>query len=94
MSQLNNYQYASLVGDEDNEKGKKITGFRQGKKIIGGYSDNKRTGGKTESRSTGATDKADEMTLIEEDIRKAERDIAEGTDLLAGNETKTKDTQN
>ena len=33
------------------------------------------------------------MELIEEAIEEAERDIAEGTYLLAGNETETEDTR-
>ena len=44
--------------------------------------------------SMGATDKVDEMALIEEAIVETERDIAEGTDLLVGNETETEDAQN
>ena len=43
--------------------------------------------------STGATYEAAEMALIEEAISEAERNIAEGTDLLAGTETKTKNTR-
>ena len=43
---------------------------------------------------TGATNKVDEMALIEEAIIEAEQDIVEENDLLAGNETKTEDTQN
>ena len=34
------------------------------------------------------------MSLIEEAIAKVERDITEGTDLLAGTETETEDTRN
>ena len=44
--------------------------------------------------STGSTDKADELALIEEATAEAERDIAEGTDLLAGTETKTEEARN
>ena len=33
------------------------------------------------------------MALIEEAIVEAEQDIAEGTELLVGTETKTEDTQ-
>ena len=44
--------------------------------------------------STGATDEVDEMALIEEAISEAERDIAEGTDLLAGTETETEEARN
>ena len=72
------------------ENDSKITGMRHGGKIAGVDSDNKRS----ESGSTGATDKADKMALIEEAITEAERDIAEGTDLLAGTETGTEDTRN
>ena len=38
---------------------------------------------KSESGSTGTTDKAYEMALIEESIAETERDVAEGTELLA-----------
>ena len=48
----------------------------------------------TGSVSTGETDKADEMELIGEAIVEAERDIVEGTDLLAGTETETEDARN
>ena len=41
---------------------------------------------------TGATNEAYEMALIEEAIEKVEQDIVEGTELLAGNETKNEDT--
>ena len=41
----------------------------------------------------GATDKADEMALIEEAIAESEWDITEGTEILAGTESKTEDTQ-
>ena len=34
------------------------------------------------------------MALIEEAIVEAERDITEGTDILAGTETETEDTRN
>ena len=47
-----------------------------------------------ESGITGATDKADEISLIEEAIEESERDIAEGTGLLAVTETETEDAQN
>ena len=43
--------------------------------------------------STGATDEVDEMALTEEAIAEADGGIAEGTDLLAGAETKTEDTR-
>ena len=42
----------------------------------------------------GATDEADELALVEEAIAESERDIAEGTDLLAGTETKTEEARN
>ena len=64
--------------------------------MTGVESNEKTTGVKSESESTGATDsryKADKMALIEEDIEEAERDIAEGTDLLSRTETETEDTQ-
>ena len=44
--------------------------------------------------SAGETDESDEMALIEEAISEVERDIAEGTDLLAGTETETEDAPN
>ena len=43
--------------------------------------------------STGATDEADEMAIIEEAVVEADRNITEGTELLAGTETKTEDTR-
>ena len=67
----------------------KITGVCHYDKFTGVDSDNK----STESGSTGGTDEADEMALIKENIAEAEQDIAEGTDLLAGNETETEDAQ-
>ena len=39
------------------------------------------------------TDKADEISLIEEDISEADQDTAEGTELIAGTETKTEETR-
>ena len=72
------------------ENDSKITGMRHGGKIAGVDSDNKRA----ESGSTGATDKADKMALIEEAIAEAERDIAEGNDILAGTETETEYARN
>ena len=74
------------------DKDGKITGVWHNKKIIGVDSNNESTGIKSESGSTGATDKADEMAIIEEAIAESERDIAEGTELLAGTETETEDT--
>ena len=53
-------------------------------------SDNESTG----SESTGENDEADDMALVEDSIEGAERDITEGTDLLAGTETETEDTRN
>ena len=100
MPQLNNNQYAALAGEEDNEeKDNKITGVDNDGKIIGVRHNNKITGvdsnnKNTESGSTGATDKADEMALIEETIAEAEQGIAEGGDILAGTETKTEDARN
>ena len=44
--------------------------------------------------SRGKNDKADKLALIEEAIEEAERDIAEATDLLAGNDTENKETRN
>ena len=93
MLQLNNTQYAALADEKDDEEndtestgvenGGKITGVRHDDKTTGVDSDNE----STESGSTGATDKADEIALVEEAIAETERDIAEGTDLLAGTET-------
>ena len=48
----------------------------------------------TESGSTVATSKEDEMALIVEAIAEAEKDIAEGTGILSGTETKTEDARN
>ena len=64
--------------------------MHHGKKIKGVDSNNE----STELRSTGSTEEADEMILTEEAIAESERDIAEGTDLLAENETETEDTPN
>ena len=44
---------------------------------------NESMGVKSGSGGTGATDKADEMALIEEAISEAEQDILEGAELLA-----------
>ena len=49
---------------------------------------------RTESGSTGATDKGNEMTLIEEATADADRDIAEGNDLLVGTKTETEEARN
>ena len=59
-------------------------------KITGVDSDNE----STELVSTGATDETDELALIEGATSEAERDIAEGTDLLAGTETETEEARN
>ena len=74
------------------ENDSKTTGVRHDDKITGVGRDNKSTGVKSESGSMGATDKAYEMAIIEEAIEESDRDIAEGTDLLAGTETETEDT--
>ena len=76
------------------ENDSKTTGMRHDNKSTGVDSDNESIGVKSESISRGSTDKADEMALIEEAIAEAERDIAEGTDLLAGTETETEDARN
>ena len=47
-----------------------------------------------ESESTGKTDKADELEVIEEAIKEAERDNTEATDLLSGTETKNEEARN
>ena len=65
------------------------TGVRDDNEITGLDRDNESTGIKSEPGSTGATNEAYEMALIEEAISEAKRDIAEGTELLAGNETET-----
>ena len=70
----------------------KSTGVCHNNKITGVDSDNDSKGIKSVLGSTGATNEADGMTL-EEAIVEAERDIAEGKELLAGAETKTEDTR-
>ena len=72
------------------ENNGEITGLQHDDKTTGVDSDNEIT----ESGSTGETDKADELTLFEEAIPEAQRDIAEGTDLLAGTETETEEAGN
>ena len=77
MPQLNNNQYAALVGEEDNENNDtesigvdndgKITGVRHDDKTTGVNSDNE----SMESGITGATENADKMALIEESIAEA-----------------------
>ena len=101
MPKLNNNQYAALAGDEDDnkswddqEKKREIIGVQHDDKITGVDSDNRITGVNSEPGSTGATNKMDEMALIEEAIAETERDIAEGTNIIAGTETETEDTQN
>ena len=71
----------------------KITGVRHDNEITELDSDNESTGIKLESGSTVKTDPADEMAIIEEAIAEVERDIAKGTELLAGTETETEDTK-
>ena len=97
IPQINNNQYAALVGEEENEgnankstgvdNGGEITGVRHDEKITGVDSDNE----SAESGSMVSTDEADELALIEEVITEAERDIAESTELLVGTETETED---
>ena len=100
MLQLNNNQYAALAGQEDNEDNDtESTGVENDGKITGVRHNNKTTGvdrnnNSTELGSTGATEKVDELALIKEAIADAERDIAKGSDILAGNETKTKEIRN
>ena len=43
--------------------------------------------------NTRATDKANDMSIFDEYTAEAERDSAEGTDILAGTETETEDTR-
>ena len=100
MPKLNNNQYAALAGDEDDnkswddqEKKREIIGVQHDDKITGVDSDNRITGVNSEPGSTGATNKMDEMALIEEAIAETERDIAEGTNIIAGTETETEDTR-
>ena len=100
MPQLNNNQHAALAGKEDNadndtesigvENDGEITGMQHNEKTTGVDSDKE----STESGGAGATEKADEMALIEETIAEAEQDIAEETDLLAGTKTETENTWN
>ena len=70
--------------------------MENGNKIKGVDRDGEITGVKSELESTAVTESNDEagkMALIEEVISEAERDIAEGTELISGNETKTDDTR-
>ena len=89
-----------LAGQEDKkENDTKSTGVENDVEITGVLHNDKITGVDSDNEnmelvSKGATDKADEMALIEEAIAEEERDIAEGTDLLAGTETKTEDARN
>ena len=98
--QINSNQYAALAGKEDNEGNNtestgvdsdgKIIGFRHYGEITGMDNDNE----SAESGSMGATDESDKLTLIEEAIAEAERDITEATDIIAGTETKTEEARN
>ena len=88
---INSNQYAALADDEDDDKNEddqenntKITGVGNNGEITGVQHSNKSTGVdsniestgiKLESGSTGATDKADEIALIEEAIAEVEWDI-------------------
>ena len=100
MPQLNNNQYAALAGEENDEQNDtKSEGVENDGKIIEVRHDDKITGVDSDNDSielvsTGVTDKADEIALIEEAIAEADRDISEGTDLLARTETKTEDARN
>ena len=85
--EYNEENYTKSTGVENDGK---ITGVCHNNEITGVDSDNK----SRESVNTEATDEAGEMALIEEAIAEAERDIAEGVDLLAGTETKTEYTWN
>ena len=77
IPQINNNQYAALVGEEENEgnankstgvdNGGEITGVRHDEKITGVDSDNE----SSESGSMVSTDEADELALIEEVITEA-----------------------
>ena len=106
---INRNQYAALADDEDDDKNEddqenntkstgvgnngEITGVQHSNKSTGVDSNIESTGIKLESGSTGATDKVDEIALIEEAIAEAERDIVEGTELLAMTEAETEDTR-
>ena len=100
ITQINNNQYAELTGKEDNEGNNnkstgvdndgEITQVRHDEEITGVDSYNK----SAELGTTGATDKADELELIEEAIEEAERDIMEATDLLAGTVNETEEARN
>ena len=68
----------------------KITGVRHDGETTGVDSDNE----STELVRTGATEKVDELELVEDAVAEAELDIAEGADLLAGTETKTEEARN
>ena len=109
IARIQKNQYAALADDEGNdenedkqendtkstgvENSSKSTGVCHENESTGVDSNNESTGIKSESDSTGAADEADEMTLIEETIAEAERDIVEGKEKLAGAETKTEDTR-
>ena len=104
MTQLNNNKYVALAGEEDDEENEtksigvenngKNTRVRHDDEITGVDSNNESTGVESASGSMEATEESDGMLLIEEAIEEAERDIVEGTDLLAGTETETEDTWN
>ena len=84
-----NNQYAPLAeNDEDEEDYKKSTGVEDESTGVD-INNDKSTGVKSEStRVTEENYKSDNMALIKESISEAERDIAEGTELLAGNADK------
>ena len=106
---IKNNQYAALADDEDYDENEdnqendtkstgvendgKITGVQHDDKITVVDSDNERMGIKSESGITGANDEADRMELIKEAVSEADRDIAEVTELLAGNEAETEYTR-
>ena len=100
IPQLRNNQYTALSGEEDNEENDtdsigvdndgEITGVRHDNKTTGVDNDNE----STESGCTVVTDKVDELELIEEAMEEAERNIAEGNDLLARTETETEEARN
>ena len=89
VPKLNNNKYVLLAGEEDNEDNDtKITRVENDGKITGVCHDEKITGvdidhESTESEIIGATEKLDEMALVEEAIAEVEQDITEGADLIA-----------
>ena len=72
------------------ENDSKITGVQHDGRTTGLDKNNK----STELGITGAADKADELALIEDAIVETERDIVEGTDILALTETETEEARN